>query len=85
MNTRAQFTFFVRNEAVLLTDLDGPVSITNDAEAVVAYCLDKAPGRRVLYRDTDGQWDELKHDGTQFVGFAPLSADDRDRYAQYLS
>lgn len=56
----------------LVYDEDGPVSVTNDAEAVVEFVLQKNhwnPDVRILYCDTDGQWDELQHDGTKFVSF----------------
>lgn len=59
-------------DLVFLVDLDrGGRSVTNDAEAVVAEMLAMHPGRRVVYRDSRGRWDELCHDGRAFVGFAP--------------
>ncbi len=59
---------------ILLIDLDQAVTITNDAEAVVLRELEKhGPGKRILYRDTDGIWSELKHDGARFTGFADLN------------
>lgn len=67
---------------ILVQDLSagGPwASVTNDAEAVVRACLCcLPPNRRIAYRDTDGRWDELRHDDTKFIGFAPLSAADRE-------
>ncbi len=49
-------------------------TITNDAEAVVRHL--HANGdlgtRRLLYHDSEGALDELKHDGAgTFKGFAP--------------
>jgi hypothetical protein len=46
-------------------------SVTNDAEAVVASLAEQYGERRIIYRDTDGNWDELKHRGAVFTGFAP--------------
>lgn len=68
--------------AALLTDADGSVSITNDAEAVVAHVIPQldAPSDRILYKDTTGQWDELMHNGQEFTGFAPISDNDRARF-----
>lgn len=60
-------------EFVLIFDNDGPVSITNAAECVVCEMLSNGrlfPGQRLFYRDTDGQVDELAHDGIKFTGFA---------------
>jgi hypothetical protein len=49
----------------------GTMSITNDAEAVVEHVLKMYPGHRIFYRDTDGNWDELVHNGKAFCSFAP--------------
>lgn len=56
---------------VWIVDYDGERSVTNDAEAVVAALHVEHPGFRVIYRDTMGLWDELKHEAGRFVGFAP--------------
>lgn len=61
-------------ERVVITDLDGPVSVTNDAEAVVAQLLEKGtikPGGRLFYYDTSGDLDELAYDAGGFTGFRP--------------
>jgi hypothetical protein len=51
-------------------------SLTNDAEAVIEECAFTGalvPGRRVIYRDTLGRWDELLVDSElRFVDFRPL-------------
>ena len=59
------------NSRVWISDHDGALSVTNDAEAVVAEVLEKYPGHRIFYRDTDGNWDELVHAEGRFTGFAP--------------
>ena len=77
MTIRSDFTVVsVQDTAIFIRDEDGYLSVTNDAEAVVdwiltAYSDDKT--RRIIYRDTIGQWDELIHDGEKFVGFGPYS------------
>ncbi len=59
-------------DRVFIIDLNrGNVSVTNDAESV-RLRVSKAHGnRRIVYRDSDGNWDELLHDNGNFVGFAP--------------
>lgn len=61
--------------AVFIRDMSNEdptaMSVTNDAEAVVAYILGLHPGRRIVYKDTMDQWDELLHDGEKFTGFGP--------------
>lgn len=75
---RASFSTRYANGAVLLTDLDGSMSITNDAEAVVEHVLSQgSPDVRIFYKDTDGQWDELVHDGKAFTAFFHISDADR--------
>jgi len=54
---------------IFLSDSDGPVSMTNDAEAVVAMCHNHHPGLRIVYRDTDGCWDEMIHNNGRFLSF----------------
>jgi hypothetical protein len=67
-----------RADCVLVIDRDdGHLSVTNDAEKVVAEILEQfGVGRRIIYRDTMGRWDELKHDGKRFTGFAVLSLEE---------
>lgn len=64
---------------VFIVDNDGELSVTNDAEAVVKYLNGKFSDRRIFYRDTMGNWDELKHDNRKkFIGFSPSDlTDDR--------
>ena len=65
------------DEILVIRDLDMPScrSITNDAEAVVEYLHDKgwlSNERRLMYYDTDGNKDEILHDGNGvFLGFSP--------------
>lgn len=56
---------------VWIEDLNGALSVTNDAEAVCAELQRGFPGYRIIYRDSMGFWDELLHDRGQFTGFAP--------------
>jgi len=46
-------------------------SVTNDAEAVVRAIADEYGNARIIYKDSDGSWDELKHQRGLFTGFAP--------------
>lgn len=75
MNKRAAYEIVrVRGEFVFLVDLSakhGGVTITNDAEGVTADVALSHPGKRIIYRDTDGQWDELLHTDGVFKGYGP--------------
>ena len=68
----AQFTVVKQasmgdDEIVWITDDDVPGcrSITNDAERVCKVFSRS----RIIYRDTDGNWDEIVHKGGAFLGF----------------
>jgi hypothetical protein len=55
---------------VWLVDLDlGRMSVTNDAEAVVASIDAEYPDCKIYYRDSAGCWDELVHDHGRFIDF----------------
>ncbi|MEM6844645.1 MAG: hypothetical protein AAF632_20680 [Bacteroidota bacterium] len=62
---------------VLIEDQDKGASVTNDAKRVVAELHNTIEGgityRRVYYRDTEGRFDELKHQNGQFTGYAPCT------------
>lgn len=74
MRVRADFHQIKATDTkVFIVDCDGQMSVTNDAEAVVAYVNAWHPGKRIIYRDTMGQWDELKHTNGRFDGFAPYN------------
>lgn len=60
------------DEFVWLVDLDrGTRSVTNDADAVCLALNEQYPGRRIIYRDSMGRWDELRHDRGRFLDYAP--------------
>lgn len=62
----------IMGDRIFIVDLDrGGRSITNDAEAVVKRLVKDHPIKRIIYRDTDGCWGELLHDGREFRGFEP--------------
>ena len=80
MATRARFSV-VRRAAdfvAIIDHDDGAMSVTNDAEGVVEQLTKErtlGPGTRLVYRDSEGIWDELKHNGAgKFTGFAPIRA-----------
>lgn len=91
--SRAAFTTSVEGVTALLIDLDGESSITNDAEAVVTAVYERHRVQRILYRDTEKQWGELKFSimgpdpkkpaairRVKFDGFAPVSAEDQEKF-----
>lgn len=65
-------------EILVIRDSNNPVcrSVTNDAEAVIAYLFQQGElkgDRRLHYYDTDGNKDELLHDGEgKFIDFGFL-------------
>ncbi|WP_290687626.1 MULTISPECIES: hypothetical protein [unclassified Haematobacter] len=70
---KASFAFLkIENGILYLQDLDRGRSMTNDAEAVVEWAMQRYPKARIAYQDTAGDWGEMLHDGAQFRGFAPF-------------
>lgn len=59
--------------AVFIVDNDDGMSITNLAESVTKDISTSFPGRRIIYRDTSGCWDELVHENGEFVKFGFLN------------
>jgi hypothetical protein len=73
MNTASFTIHAVTFDKVFIIDLDIGKSITNDAEAVVEIVNKAFPNRRIIYKDSCGQWDELVHAKGSFVGFQHYS------------
>ena len=54
----------VWNDRVFIVDLNlGGLSVTNDAEQVWEEIQAKFPGRRLIYQDSMGMWDEICGEG----------------------
>lgn len=76
----ASYTITAQNDLyVVIIDNDDHErpSVTNSADAVISDLNVKCGGlgtRRVFYRDTIKRYDELKHQGGVFTGFAACSA-----------
>lgn len=66
------------DDTVYITDDDKPgaTSVTNAAEQVVEILYATHGDRRIMYRDTDGEWGELKHKGGEFTGYGKGSPPD---------
>jgi uncharacterized protein involved in tellurium resistance len=72
MKPRAHYRIAcIRPGTIWVIDLDdGAMSVTNDAEAVVAALVAQYGDRRIMYRDTEGNWDELEHENGRFLDYA---------------
>jgi hypothetical protein len=59
--TRSSFTtdYSEDGKIAILVDLNGDLSVTNDAEQVVQVVYDRRPVERIVYRDFDRCWDEI--------------------------
>ena len=66
----------VTDDTVYLVDLNwGRMSVTNDAENVVYEVYKRYGNKRIVYRDSDGRWDELEHEHGTFTNFLLLPID----------
>lgn len=64
-------------DCVLIRDIgpwDRHLSVTNDAENVVAELAPMLRGRRLEYFDSEGERDQLLVRDGKFAGFAPAGA-----------
>ena len=61
----------VTNDTIFLVDRNLGMSVTNDAENVVAEVVNEYGNKKVIYRDSMGNWDELVHTEGTFGCFAP--------------
>lgn len=83
----ALYKFVGRNdEAVFILDPNTPgqPSITNAAEEVTREVFSCWGDKRVIYRDSEGRWDELMHSNGHFTGYSPISDRDRARFQEWL-
>jgi hypothetical protein len=69
------------SQAVFIADLDNGKTVTNSAEQV---CMELGQHPRIIYRDTDGEWGELKHRNGHFCGFAPVIDESLKTYCTTL-
>jgi hypothetical protein len=70
-------------EYIALMDDDIGVSMTNDAENVIAwmsYHSQLPDHRRLFYRDTTRRWDEMIHKDGKFVGFKAVDVSTIEAY-----
>lgn len=60
-NNRSDYDIVrVEHDRIFIIDLDlGHKSVTNDAENVYSELQFFWPGRRIIYRDSQGTWDEI--------------------------
>lgn len=61
----------VTDDTIFLVDRNLGMSVTNDAENVVAEVVNEYGDKRVIYRDSMGNWDELAHTNGTFGTFVP--------------
>ena len=78
--TRAVYSRSIHGNVIAIVDHDGPRSVTNDAENVIADLAAQGfdlSRFQVIYRDTRGFWDQiLVHRTGHFAGFS--SRNERD-------
>ncbi|WP_409562680.1 hypothetical protein [Hyphomicrobium sp. MC8b] len=78
---RASYTYEIADGVLALTDCNGPRSLTNDVENVLADLRDTLGlplPATIVYRDTQGAWDGIAHVDGIFSGFYFLGTRDRD-------
>lgn len=75
------YTFAIEDKVIAVIDLKHGVSVTNGVEAVLKdlhWHMGGLNGFRIIYRDTNDQWDGIAHRGMIFLGFVPLNTRSRE-------
>ena len=86
MKTASHYTITtILSTAVFLVDNDIGRSVTNDAENVVSAINSEHPGKRIFYKDTTGNWDELVHNNGLFLRFAGIAPATKTKFAQHFN
>jgi len=78
---QAVYSRSVHGNVIALIDQDGPRSVTNDAENVIAALAADfdLSQYQVIYRDTRGIWDQLLvNPAGRFAGFSSINVRDLD-------
>ncbi len=80
----ASYSFRIVNSILAITDNDDGqgASVTNAVQSVLTEIAGqlKAPfPSMVIYRDSSGMWDGIRHEGGQFKGFYPIREANLDR------
>lgn len=82
---KSSFSLTTGGNAVFLVDNnDNSMSVTNDAENVVAYVNASYPDARIFYKDTMGCWDELVHNRGTFLRFAGVAPATKVKFEKYF-
>lgn len=69
---RALISVHEAQNHIEIQDLNGVVSVTNDAEDVIEYLKNKGYNvleKRIFYKDSEGSWDELLVRNGAFLNF----------------
>jgi hypothetical protein len=77
---RSAFDYYTISGVVCVEDRNeaGKMSVTNDADAVVKFVLQTYPkAKTIIYRDSEGKWDQLLFVGGEFTAFRYLGTKDR--------
>lgn len=73
MNTRSDYSAEIVNGVLVIIDQNkGRRSVTNNAETVLMECKNKFGDEMpsiAIYRDSDGDWDGLRHESGVFQNF----------------
>lgn len=77
-NTHASYRIvYETDKAVFIIDEDyGDKSVTNDAEYVCEKLSTGRRNKRIIYRDSDRKWEEIKHNGFKFTCFRMIIGTD---------
>jgi hypothetical protein len=80
-HSRSVYKYAIRDNVICITDTFEGQSVTKDADKIIRDLQAEGllKGRRVIFRDAFGIWDEILVHGGEFTGFRPINEVDRSR------
>ena len=87
VENRSDYQWWIKDSVLLIEDLNGGKSVTNDMAKILLdldFLLGSLEDRRIIYKDSEGIWDGVAHDGKFLKGFYPIGATNSDAALQQL-
>lgn len=87
--SRARYSASLSGNVIIVideySDANPTMTVTNDADNVVDEVWRKFGDHRIIYRDSCGDWDELRHRRGVFLAYRPLDDEMKGEVTLFLA